>query len=53
MTVQGDIIYLIGEWGDETWVQPLATIREEVKQPELWEALDEALEKIQTKKQDI
>ena len=53
MAVQGDIIYLIGEWGDETWVRPLAAVREEIKQPELWEALDEALEKIQTKKQVI
>ena len=47
--VQGDIIYLIGEWGNGTWTRPLQAVREETDQPELQEALDEALATIQAK----
>ena len=47
--VQGDIIYLIGEWGHGTWTQALQAVREETEQPELLEALDEALATIQAR----
>lgn len=46
MAVQGDIIYLVGEWGDATWKEPLQATLAETSQPELREALEEALEKI-------
>ena len=49
MPVQGDIIYLIGEWGDGTWIRPLETALAGALDPELRETLEEALEKIQTK----
>ncbi len=49
LAVQGDIIYLIGEWGEKTWAEALTAVRAEVKEPEVQEALDEALEKIQAK----
>ncbi len=49
MPVQGDIIYLIGEWGDGTWIKPLETALAGAVEPDLRETLEEALEKIQTK----
>ena len=49
LAVQGDIIYLIGEWGENTWIGRLRAVRAEVKEPELQEAVDEALEKMQAK----
>ena len=49
IAVQGDIIYLIGEWGSGTWIQSLEAVREETDKPELREAVDEALENIQAK----
>jgi hypothetical protein len=49
MAVQGDIIYLIGEWGDGTWTRPLETALAGALEPELRETLEEALEKIQEK----
>jgi hypothetical protein len=49
MTVQGDIIYLIGEWGGGTWIHSLEAIKGVADQPELLEAVEEALEKIQAK----
>ncbi len=49
MPVQGDIVYLIGEWGDETWIQPLEPALAEAIDPELRETLEEAVEKIQAK----
>jgi hypothetical protein len=49
MPVQGDIIYLIGEWGDGTWTGPLEAAEGETSEPELREALEEALEKLREK----
>jgi hypothetical protein len=49
MPVQGDIIYLIGEWGDGTWTRPLETALGRASDPELRETLVEALEKIHEK----
>jgi hypothetical protein len=49
MPVQGDIIYLIGEWGDGTWTRPLETALGRASDPELRETLEEALEKIHEK----
>jgi glutaredoxin len=49
LAVQGDLIYLIGEWGDKTWIEPLTQIRSEVDEPDIQEALEEALEKLQVK----
>jgi hypothetical protein len=49
MAVQGDIVYLMGEWGDATWKEPLQATLAETSQPELREALEEALEKIREK----
>jgi hypothetical protein len=49
LAVQGDLIYLIGEWGDKTWMEALTALRAESGEPEVQEALDEALEKIQAK----
>jgi hypothetical protein len=50
MPVQGDIIYLIGEWGAGSWIKPLETALASVVVPELRETLEEALEKIHGKK---
>jgi hypothetical protein len=47
--VQGDIVYLIGEWGDGSWTLPLQAALTEASQPELQESIAEALEKIQAK----
>ncbi|MGQ9921707.1 MAG: thioredoxin family protein [Desulfobacca sp.] len=44
--VQGDLIYLIGEWGEGRWLQSLAAARQEAADPDVREALDEAVEKI-------
>ncbi len=49
LAVQGDIVYLIGEWGNGGWIKPLAAAREETDKPELQEALDEAMENIQAR----
>ncbi|MBM4289657.1 MAG: hypothetical protein FJ135_16215 [Deltaproteobacteria bacterium] len=45
--VQGDIIYLIGEWGDAGWQETLRTALAAAIDPDLREALEEALDKIQ------
>lgn len=44
--VQGDIVYLIGEWGGGDWLQPLVNAWQEVSHPDVAEAIEEALEKI-------
>ena len=49
MPVQGDIIYLIGEWGDKSWIEPLERALADAAEPELQETLEEALNKIQAK----
>jgi len=45
--VQGDLIYLIGEWGEGRWLQALAAARQAAADPDVREALEEALEKIE------
>jgi hypothetical protein len=49
IAVQGDIAYLIGEWGDGSWTRPLHTALTEAGHLELQETIAEALEKIQAK----
>ncbi len=49
LAVQGDIIYLIGEWGDGSWRRPLEAAMAAASRPELREALEEALEKLREK----
>lgn len=40
--VQGDIIYLLGEWGDRSWLPRLAALKSQLTDPELQESLEEA-----------
>ena len=47
--MQGDIAYLIGEWGDGSWTRPLQAALTEASHLELQETIAEALEKIQAK----
>ncbi len=47
LSARGDIAYLIGEWGDGRWREPLAAARAAADEAELQEALEEALAKIQ------
>jgi hypothetical protein len=49
LAVQGDIVYLIGEWGDGAWIRTLEEAEAETSQPELQEALEEALAKLRDK----
>jgi hypothetical protein len=49
ITVQGDIAYLMGEWGDGSWTRPLQAAMTEAGHLELQETIAEALEKIQAK----
>ncbi len=44
--VQGDLIYLLGEWGEGQWLQPLEAAWRGAADPDVREALEEALEKI-------
>lgn len=49
LAVQGDMAYLIGEWGDGSWNEPLQVALAAASQPEVREALEEALEKLREK----
>lgn len=46
VAVQGDIYYLIGEWGDRSWLEKLAQMQKTVTEPDLQESLAEALARI-------
>ena len=45
--VQGDLIYLIGEWGDARWLPALTDSLGQTTDADVMEALEEALAKIQ------
>jgi hypothetical protein len=49
IAVQGDIAYLIGEWGDGSWTRPLQVALTAATHTELQETIAEALEKIQAR----
>ncbi|AEB08547.1 thioredoxin family protein [Desulfobacca acetoxidans] len=49
MAVQGDILYLIGEWGDSSWLPVLEAALVDTEAAELRESLEEALTKIAQK----
>jgi hypothetical protein len=44
--VRGDIIYWIGQLGDETWIPHLERMKGEESSEDLVEAIDEALERL-------
>lgn len=46
LAVQGDLIYLIGEWGGSPWLGPLEQALQDAVDPDVIEALEEALAKI-------
>jgi hypothetical protein len=45
-SAKGDMIYLIGEFGDESWRPRLEELLQEASSPELHEALEESLESL-------
>ncbi len=47
--VQGDLIYLLGEWGEGSWLERLTALKQEISDPEVVEAIEEAVAKLREK----
>jgi hypothetical protein len=50
--VQGDLIYLLGEWGDGSWQDRLEALKQQAPDPEVEEAIEEALAKLAEKERN-